>query len=106
MPLVGAVLVVLLASRGAAAVRQSALVTSLLTLLSMAVVWGEAFWKPSPADDGHARIDRLVAAPAAALAVAMLAFTVAAGPLFDLTRRAAGELLRADDYVNAVLGSR
>jgi len=82
------------------------LVTSLLTLLSMAVVWGEAFWKPAPADDGHARIDRLVAAPAAALAVAMLAFTVAAGPLSNLTRRAADELLRADGYVNAVLRSR
>jgi multicomponent Na+:H+ antiporter subunit D len=81
------------------------LVTSLLTLLSMAIVWGEAFWKPA-ADDAHARIDRLVAAPAAALAVAILVFTVAAGPLVDLTRRAAGELLHADDYVNAVLRSR
>jgi multicomponent Na+:H+ antiporter subunit D len=87
-------------------VTAAVLVTSLLTLLSMAVVWGEAFWKPAATEDGHTRIDRLVAAPAAALAIAMLAFTVAAGPLFDLSRRAAGELLRADDYVDAVLRSR
>jgi multicomponent Na+:H+ antiporter subunit D len=88
------------------AITAAVLVTSLLTLLSMAVVWGEAFWKPAAAEDGHPRIDRLVAAPATALAIAMLAFTVAAGPLFDLSRRAAGELLRVDGYVNAVSGSR
>lgn len=82
------------------------LATSLLTLLSMAMVWGEAFWKRAPAHDGHARLDRLVVAPAAALAIAILVFTVAAGPLVGTCRRAADQLLHADAYIDAVMGSR
>jgi multicomponent Na+:H+ antiporter subunit D len=82
------------------------LVTSLLTLLSMATVWGEAFWKPAPTEDGHPRIERLVVAPAAVLAVVMLAFSAAAGPIFDVSLRAADQLLHADGYAGAVSRSR
>jgi multicomponent Na+:H+ antiporter subunit D len=80
------------------------LVVGLLTLLSMGRTWADAFWRPpAPAGD--------LATPGTALLVAIsglslvtLAITLAAGPLFDLTSRAAHQLLQRDDYVRAVLG--
>jgi multicomponent Na+:H+ antiporter subunit D len=80
------------------------LVVGLLTLLSMGRTWAEAFWRP-PANDGD------MMAPGTALLIAIsglslvtLAITLGAGPLFDLTSRAAHQLLGRDDYVRAVLG--
>jgi multicomponent Na+:H+ antiporter subunit D len=82
------------------------LVVGLLTLLSMGRTWAEAFWRP-PANDGD------MMTPGTALLIAIsglslvtLAITVGAGPLFDLTSRAAHQLLGRDDYVRAVLGGR
>ena len=80
------------------------LVVGLLTLLSMGRTWADAFWRPSaPAGD--------MATPGTALLVAIsglslvtLAITVGAGPLFDLTSRAAQQLLQRDEYVRVVLG--
>jgi multicomponent Na+:H+ antiporter subunit D len=80
------------------------LVVGLLTLLSMGRTWSDAFWRPSaPAGD--------MAPPGTALLVAIsglslvtVAITVGAGPLFELTSRAAYQLLQRDDYVRAVLG--
>lgn len=84
-----------------------ALVVSLLTLLSMARVWDEAFWKPSPApDDRLARLGGPIVAPIALLAILILAVTVAAGPIFALTVRAAEQVLQPDAYIHAVLGGR
>jgi multicomponent Na+:H+ antiporter subunit D len=83
-----------------------ALAVSLLTLLSMARLWDEAFWKPASPHSGHGRLDRLVVLPAAVLAALTLGLTIAAGPVFDLTMRAADELLRPAAYVQAVLGGR
>jgi multicomponent Na+:H+ antiporter subunit D len=45
---------------------------------------------------------RLMTAATAALVVLGLAFTVVAGPLTDLTDRAAGELRTRSTYVDAV----
>jgi multicomponent Na+:H+ antiporter subunit D len=79
------------------------LVVGLLTLLSMGRTWTDAFWGPS----GH---ERETATPGIALLIAIsglslvtLAITFGAGPLFDLTSRAAHQLLQRDEYVRAVL---
>ncbi len=40
----------------------------------------------------------------AGLSLVTLAITVGAGPLFELTSRAAHQLLQRDDYIRAVLG--
>lgn len=83
-----------------------ALLVSLLTLLSMARVWDAAFWKPAPRDAHFAPLDPLVVAPAAVLVVLTLGLTIAAGPVFGLTKHAADQLLNSKDYVDAVLGGR
>jgi multicomponent Na+:H+ antiporter subunit D len=88
------------------AVTAIALVASLLTLLSMTRVWDEAIWKAAPDTKSHGRVSALVVAPAAALALLTLLFTVMAGPIFELTTEAATQLLDPDAYVGAVLGGR
>jgi multicomponent Na+:H+ antiporter subunit D len=76
----------------------------LLTLLSMARVWDEAFWKPAPTESVAAAPAPLMLAPIAALVCLTIAFSVAAGPVFEISRRAAEQLLHPDEYVRAVLG--
>lgn len=85
-----------------------ALTVSLLTVLSMARVWEEAFWK-RPAEDASKpahppRPFGVMLAPIALLVTLTIAFTVAAGPLYSLATRAAQQLLDRDEYVRAVLG--
>ena len=73
----------------------------------MARVWDEAFWKPSPSPDARlATLGGAVVAPIALLAVLILAVSVAAGPIFALTVRAAEQVLQPDAYIQAVLGGR
>ena len=105
-------------------------VTSLLTLYVMARVYAKAFWRPREeapegqlamaaptaliADGGgdvefNARADvgRMPAgmvAPTVALIGVGLALTVAAGPIFAYSERAADQLLDRPAYVGAVLG--
>jgi multicomponent Na+:H+ antiporter subunit D len=81
-----------------------ALAVSLLTLLSMARVWDEAFWKPPPTESVAAAPAPLMLAPIAALVCLTLGLSVAAGPVFDVSRHAAEQLLHPDEYVRAVLG--
>ncbi len=89
---------------GAYGVGALVLVVGLLTLLSMARTWEDAFWRPSPhmRDMGTPGTPLLTAI--GALSVVTLAMTVGAEPLFDLTSRAAQQLMQRDDYVRAVLG--
>jgi multicomponent Na+:H+ antiporter subunit D len=77
---------------------------SLLTLLSMTRVWDEAFWKPSPTKSAAATPSPLMLAPIAVLAALTIALSVAAGPVFEISRRAAEQLLHPNEYVRAVLG--
>jgi len=77
---------------------------SLLTLLSMARCWEEAFWKPAPGGTQTAAIGRGLLAPILALAILTLGLTVGAEPVFEQCRRAAGQLLHPDEYIHAVLG--
>jgi len=81
-----------------------ALAVSLLTLLSMARSWQEAFWKPAPGGAPAAPISRTLLAPILALAILTLGLTVAAEPVFGRCRRAAAQLLHPDEYIHAVLG--
>jgi multicomponent Na+:H+ antiporter subunit D len=81
-----------------------ALGVGLLTLLSMARVWDEAFWKPSPATSAADASGMLTLAPIAGLVSLTIALSVAAGPVFEISRRAAEQLLQPADYVRAVLG--
>jgi multicomponent Na+:H+ antiporter subunit D len=80
------------------------LVVGLLTLLSMGRTWADAFWKPegTMGDMTTAGTPLLIAI--AGLSLVTLAITIGAGPLFELTSRAAHQLLQREDYVRAVLG--
>ncbi|GAA4918948.1 multicomponent Na+:H+ antiporter subunit D [Nonomuraea thailandensis] len=97
------------------------LVTSLLTLYAVAKTWGKAFWR-APRPDRVGRVVESeehtgedptvttttlpVALPlsVAALVALGLSFTVLAGPLAALARRAAVELMAREPYITAVLG--
>jgi multicomponent Na+:H+ antiporter subunit D len=85
-----------------------ALCVSLLTLLSVARLWEEGFWKPSPSPSSpfiaQHRLGMPIVAPIVFLATLTLALTALAGPLSNLTTRAAEQLLDRNSYVRAVLG--
>jgi multicomponent Na+:H+ antiporter subunit D len=79
-----------------------ALAVSLLTLYSMAKVWGGIFWgahgeSPPPAP-------RAVWIPVIALTAMSVLIGLAAGPLHRLSTRAAQQLLDPAAYIEAVLG--
>jgi multicomponent Na+:H+ antiporter subunit D len=80
---------------------------SLLTLLSMARVWEQAFWKPAPDRPQPAHQPRLggaILAPAMLLASLTIGLSVAAGPVYGVATRAAQQLLDSNGYIRAVLG--
>jgi len=92
--------------------------TSLLTLYAVARVWSRAFWGapvtvdsggregPGPVRGSHrGALSAGVVLPTVALVCFGLALTVAAGPLFDVTSRAATDLLERTPYLVAVLGT-
>jgi multicomponent Na+:H+ antiporter subunit D len=83
-----------------------ALVVSLLTVLSMARLWEGAFWKPATTAPHITPLESAIVAPVAVLVALTLGLTVVAGPAFDLSKRAAGQLLNPGEYVRAVLGGR
>jgi multicomponent Na+:H+ antiporter subunit D len=78
------------------------LIVGVLTLVSMARLWDESFWKPAPHQD-KAPLHRLVVIPIAFLSAVTVGMTCAAEPLFWLTWRAAEQLLHPELYLNAVL---
>src|SRR5690606_28259890 len=80
-----------------------ALIIGLLTLLSMARVWEQVVWTPAPPSRARP-LGRLAVAPIAALVVATLGLTVAAGPVFAASVHAAGLLLDPAQYIQDVLG--
>jgi multicomponent Na+:H+ antiporter subunit D len=79
-----------------------ALAASLLGVLSIARLWDEAFWKPAPPDADKASPIWQQLLPIGGLTVLTLAFSVAAGPLLELTSAIAEDLLQPDAYVRAV----
>ncbi len=92
----------------------------LLTLFSIFKVWISVFWSPvhdaaprparsSDIEPGQADPTRrngpaMMLVPTALLALATLGLGVAAGPIYDLSERAAADLLDTRSYVEAVLG--
>ncbi len=91
-----------------------AVVTSLLTLYAVSRVWGRAFWSENP--DGmtgqgpvrgghHEALGLGVLFPTSALVAVTVALTFVAGPLYDITTRAAVDLMLREPYLQAVLGS-
>ncbi len=85
-----------------------ALSVSLLSVLSMARLWEEAFWKPAPVASGssvpHHRFGVSILAPIAFLVTLTIGLTAWAGPVSNVTARAGEQLLDRNAYVNAVLG--
>jgi multicomponent Na+:H+ antiporter subunit D len=85
-----------------------ALSVSLLTVLSMARLWEESFWKPAPvrasASIPQPRLGMAIVAPIAFLVSLTIGLTVLAGPVSRVTTRAAEQLLDRNAYVRAVLG--
>ena len=81
------------------------LVVGLLTLLSMGRTWADAFWRPSANESDMATPGTALLTVISGLSLVTLSITLGAGPLFELTSRAAHQLLQRDDYVRAVLGS-
>jgi multicomponent Na+:H+ antiporter subunit D len=87
------------------------LAVSVLTLFSMTKIWGGAFWGapeglvPGPETKSpRLRSPRLMVGATTGLVAMSLALAVAAGPVYDLSERAAGELLAPSAYIEAVLG--
>ncbi|HET9265999.1 MAG TPA: proton-conducting transporter membrane subunit [Vicinamibacterales bacterium] len=80
------------------------LVVGLLTLLSMARVWAEAFWRPSAGAHDMAAPGRPLLLTISILSLVTLGMTIGAEPLFELAARGAHQLLQRDDYIRAVLG--
>jgi multicomponent Na+:H+ antiporter subunit D len=74
----------------------------------MARLWEEAFWKPGPrpasASVSPQRVDAVLVAPIVFLVSLTVALTAMAGPVSDVTIRAAAQLLDRNAYIRAVLG--
>jgi len=77
-------------------------VTSLLTLYAMVKAWNKAFWQPAPRPLPARKVPAGMVMPAVALVVVSLGLTVAAGPLYEYTTRAAHDLAERDQYITAV----
>ncbi len=101
------------AQRSSYAVMGVALLVSLLTLYSLMKVWISVFWAPATEPPAEAVPDRLPAGeplggpllmlvPTAVLAGLTVAIGLAAGPLYDLSMRAAADLLDPVAYLRAV----
>ncbi|MGW1680730.1 Na+/H+ antiporter subunit D [Saccharopolyspora sp. NPDC002376] len=92
-----------------------AVLTSLLTLYAMARVWTRAFWgqvkapeqDPDPTDElvvGTADSNRPMVVASGVLVAASVVIAVVAGPLAEVSGRAAADLMHGETYRSAVLG--
>ncbi|MBN1929124.1 MAG: Na+/H+ antiporter subunit D [Chlorobiaceae bacterium] len=91
-------------------VTAAALAVSLLTLFSMTKIWNEAFWKDDPGvvsstDEAHGNgRTALLYLPVVMLCGVIVFFGLSFEPVYELSARAAGQLLDVESYRNAVLG--
>ncbi|GAA0526305.1 Na+/H+ antiporter subunit D [Saccharopolyspora subtropica] len=97
------------------AVTGGAVLTSLLTLYAMARVWTRAFWgqvkapeaDPDPTDElvvGTASSSRPMVIATGVLVAASVVIAMVAGPLANVSGRAAADLVHGETYRSAVLG--
>jgi multicomponent Na+:H+ antiporter subunit D len=91
-------------SAGAHWVGGLVLVVGLLTLLSMARLWSDSFWRPAADTPDFASPGAPLVAAITLLSLITVAMTVGAEPLFALASRVAHQLLQRDEYIRAVLG--
>jgi multicomponent Na+:H+ antiporter subunit D len=79
---------------------------SLLTVVSMARVWEEGFWKPAQATAAvtQPRLGVVILAPIMFLVSLTIGLTALAGPVSGLTLGAGEQLLNPERYIRAVLG--
>jgi multicomponent Na+:H+ antiporter subunit D len=87
------------------------LAVSLFTVFSMTKIWSGVFWsEPAEPLSQDATTETtspvLMVLATAVLVVATISFTVFAGPLYDLSLRAAHSIMEPAAYVTAVLGVR
>jgi multicomponent Na+:H+ antiporter subunit D len=84
-----------------------AVLVSLFTLFSLAKIWLAVFWGPARERPGELDqappAPRMMVLPTAVLAALTLLIGVGAGPLYELSNRAAVELLDPSTYRQAVL---
>lgn len=91
-----------------------ALVASVVTLLAVAVAWGEAFWKSAP-EGASIELEEYrvsssgqrlsMVAPVAVLVGLVVLLGLAAEPVLELALRAGDQLMAPDAYLDAVLGA-
>lgn len=84
-----------------------ALFVSILTLFSMIKIWSEVFWKPATIQESQplSRNNWLYSlAPLVGVIIMILIIGFATQAMFDLSQRAANQLLDRSAYVTAVLG--
>ena len=92
------------------------LTVSILTLLSMTKIWVGAFWGEAPPADENTKDPHVsnkaqtsigmrwcLTAPIVVLAALAVLIGVAAGPIYDVSRAAADQLLNPEDYIRTVL---
>ena len=88
----------------------ASLIVGLCTLFSMTKIWSGVFWgtpeeRPAVAPQTDRRLGApvLMIVPTAVLALASIAVSVMAGALYDVSERAATDLLDGREYIEAVL---
>ncbi|CAN5859763.1 Na+/H+ antiporter subunit D [soil metagenome] len=87
-----------------------ALAVSLLTLLSMAKIWQEAFWKRLPEGTSTESVAlrpwtlRALQVPIVMLGLITISIGLLGQPVFELAFEAAEQLLEPSGYIEAVLG--
>ena len=78
-------------------------VVSLLTLYALVKAWNKAFWQTPPVEPPRTALPLGMIGPTAALVAFGLLLTVAAGPLYGYTERAARTLQDRSVYIASVL---
>jgi multicomponent Na+:H+ antiporter subunit D len=78
----------------------------LLTLIAMARVWNEVFWKSHPDGDAAVapRLPWQIWSPILAMTLIVVGVGVAAGPFVDLARAICAGIVDPSGYIGAVLG--
>lgn len=79
------------------------LIVGVLTIISMARLWDEGFWKEAPPDADKGRLGWVAMVPIAFLSAVTASMTLGAEPLFRLALRASEQLLNPAAYIDAVL---
>ncbi|MBD3226506.1 MAG: Na+/H+ antiporter subunit D [Caldithrix sp.] len=85
-----------------------ALGVGLLTIFSMTKIWAQVFWKEQPITKEHRNTGNnpvwMELIPVAFLALLTIIIGLLAGPVFEISNRAAEQLLNHKPYIEAVLG--